>query len=244
MTALTPGRERPGWLVWLAGGAVVLAVGAVGLAVVQPFAVGPVGFDSAASVAFFDRIVGGQRLEAYVGATPKPLLTLVYGLLYDVTHDWRAISWATIGAFAVGTYLAARLVQRLAGLPAAVFAVIGLVGLSLLQSDLILAYATPWAMVGWFAAGLLVTGPRPRFGLAGIALMLAALARLETPRSRGLRPHRTRGVLGLASFRKARRSRPSDRPGPGTPHDAEPWTSAGRLASRAWLRGGGRHARS
>ncbi|HEY7941109.1 MAG TPA: hypothetical protein VID25_04115 [Candidatus Limnocylindrales bacterium] len=177
MTAQTMAAERPKWL---AGGAVVLAVVAVGFAVVQPFAVGPVGFDSAASVAFFDRIVGGQRLEAYVGTTPKPLLTFVYGLLYNVTHDWRAISWATIGAFAVGTLLAARLIQRVAGLPAAVFAVIGLVGLSLLQSDLILSYATPWAMVGWFAAGLLVTKPQPRFGLAGIALMLAALARLET----------------------------------------------------------------
>ena len=115
-----------------------------------------------------------------MGATPKPLLTVVYGLLYNVTGDWRAISLATTGAFAVGVLLAACLVQRLAGLPAAVFVAIGLTGLSLLQSDLDPVDATPWAMVGWFGAGLLVARPRPRFGLAGLVLMLATLARLET----------------------------------------------------------------
>ncbi len=180
MTARTPAREWPAWLVWLAGGAVVVAVGGVGLAVVQPFSTGPVGFDSAASVAFFERIVSGQRLEAFLGATPKPLLTLIYGVLHGVSGDWRAISWATIGAFAVSVLLAARLVGRLAGPAAAVFAVVGLVSLPLLQSDLLVSYATPWAMLGWFGAGLLVTGERPRFGWAGIALLLATLARLET----------------------------------------------------------------
>lgn len=164
----------------LFAGAVLVTAAGVALAVVRPFSTGPIGFDSAASVAFFQHIASGQRLEAYVGATPKPLLTGVYGVLYAVFGDWRAISWATIGAFAGSVFLAALLARRAAGLGAAAFVTVGLIALPLLESDLILAYATPWAMLGWFSAGVLATGPRPRYGWAGLALMLATLARLET----------------------------------------------------------------
>jgi hypothetical protein len=168
---------RAGWFV---GTAAMIAAAGVALAVVRPFAVGPVGFDSASSVAFFQHIVAGHRLESYVSTTPKPLLTVVYGVLYGVSADWRLISWATIVAFSVSVWLAARLTLRLAGVAAAIFVAIGLVALPLIDMELIVSYAVPWAMVGWFSAALLATGPRPKYGWAGVALMLATLARLET----------------------------------------------------------------
>jgi hypothetical protein len=59
--------------------------------VIRPFATGLVAFDGASSVLYFDRIVSGQRLEAFVNTTPKPLLTLVYGVAHSLTGDWRAI---------------------------------------------------------------------------------------------------------------------------------------------------------
>jgi hypothetical protein len=40
--------------------------------------------------------------------------------------------------------------------------------------------ATPYALVGWAAAGLALTAVRPRYGIAGLALALATLARVET----------------------------------------------------------------
>ena len=49
-----------------------------------------------------------------------------------------------------------------------------------LAGELIIASAVPCAMVGWTAAGLAVTAPRPRYALAGLALALASLARCET----------------------------------------------------------------
>jgi len=152
----------------------------VALELVRPFAVGPVGFDSATSVIYFDRIAAGRQLEAFITATPKPLLTVIYGALHALSNDWRPISWATIGAYAIGVALAGWLATRVAGLPAGVFAVAALLASSTLLGDVAIAYAVPWALVGWMVAGLAVTESRPRFSLAGVALAMAGLARLET----------------------------------------------------------------
>jgi hypothetical protein len=91
-------RPRLPLLLGAIAGAVALGIG---FELVRPFAAGPVGFDSSASVIYFDRIVSGRHLEAFVTATPKPFLTLVFGLLHELTAAWRSISWATIGAFAL-----------------------------------------------------------------------------------------------------------------------------------------------
>jgi len=81
----------------------VLFVVAAGLAtdLIRPFRVGQVGFDMAASVLFFDRIVVGRHLESFISATPKPLFTVVNGLAHAVTGEWRLISWLAIGVYAV-----------------------------------------------------------------------------------------------------------------------------------------------
>jgi hypothetical protein len=46
--------------------------------------------------------------------------------------------------------------------------------------DVSLAYAVVWALLGWLVAGLALTEARPRFAIAGVALLLASLARIET----------------------------------------------------------------
>ena len=159
-----------------------VGVGSVVLAaiLIQPFASGPVGFDSAASVIHFDRIVAGRHLEAFVTATPKPLLTVGYGILHALTGDWRSISWATIIAFGVAVALGVWLAARLAGLAAAAFVAVALIGSRVLLSDVSIGYAAVWAVVGCLVAGLAVSGPHRRPAVAGIALALASLARLET----------------------------------------------------------------
>jgi hypothetical protein len=152
----------------------------VALELVRPFLAGPVGFDSAASVIHFDRIVSGRHLEAFVTATPKPFLTVLYGLLHGLTGDWRAIALATIGAYALSVALGGWLAWRVAGAAAGAFAVVGLLGSEALLADVGISYALAWALLFWLIAGLAMTGPTPRPGLAGIALCLATLARLES----------------------------------------------------------------
>ncbi len=161
-----------------------IATTAVLAAMLQPFTIGPVGFDSAASVIHFDRIASGVRLEAFVTATPKPLLTMVYGGIHAVVPDWRAISIAALCTFAVSAALVSVLVARaIPGSPRFVpilTAPLVLLGSRLLVTDLGLAYAAVWALLGWAIAGHAALGPRPRPWLVGAGLMLATLARLET----------------------------------------------------------------
>jgi len=160
----------------------VLFVVAAGLAtdLIRPFRVGQVGFDMAASVLYFDRIVVGRHLESFISATPKPLFTVVNGLAHAVTGEWRLISWLAIGVYAVAVVLAAQLAARATGPVAAGFAAVGFVGSPVLLSDVSLAYSVGWALLGWLAAGIAVTAGRPRYGVAGVALLLATLARFET----------------------------------------------------------------
>ena len=48
--------------------------------------------DSTASVLYFGRITSGHGLEAFLPTTPKPLLTVIYGALWWLTHDWRSLT--------------------------------------------------------------------------------------------------------------------------------------------------------
>jgi len=165
-------------LVWLGLFGVAVLVAA---AVVLPVRTAQVGYDTAASVLYFDRIVVGHRLEAFLSVTPKPLLTVVDGLVHALISDWRAISWLAIVVYGLDVVLAARLVRRLAGRAAAGFAAGALIASSALLSDVALAYAVTWALLGWLIAGTaLTTHGSPRYALAGVGLLLAATARFES----------------------------------------------------------------
>ncbi|MGH2464718.1 MAG: hypothetical protein ACRDGI_04590, partial [Candidatus Limnocylindrales bacterium] len=163
----------------LLGGLFVVAV-LVELAVLRPFASASIGPDAAAPVVHFQRIVSGIHLEGYLGQTPKPLLTLVYGALYGLFHDWRPIAWASIAVFATCVVLGGVLGRRVGGVAGGAFVAVGLLLSPVLLADLTLAYSVSWALFFWLLAGLAVTAQRPRYDLAGVALMLATLARLET----------------------------------------------------------------
>ncbi len=165
----------------VAGGLALLFLAACAVAfyLVYPVRAGQVGFDAAASVVYFDRILAGRHLEAFITATPKPLLTVVYGIVYNLTGDWRPISWLVIAMYGLSAVLAASLARRFGGIPAAAFAGIAVIGSQSLIEDVALSYAVVWAFVGCLVAGLAISSTRRRYGLAGIALGIAALARFE-----------------------------------------------------------------
>jgi hypothetical protein len=153
---------------------------AVALELARPFSAGLIAFDSAAAVLHFDRIAAGRHLEVFLSTTPKPLLTVLYGALFGLTHDWRVIDWATIGAQGLAVALLAGLARRFDGWRAFAFTAVALAGAPALLFDASLALATPWALLLWAVAGWAVSVERPRYWLAGVALALATLARLET----------------------------------------------------------------
>jgi hypothetical protein len=172
--------RRPAWSPAALTFAVAFAgAAAVAVYLIRPIQVAAVDFDAAASVVYFERIVSGHRLEAWVGATPKPLLTVIYGVLHAILPDWRPIIWASIGAYATAVGLAAVLARRLAGIGAAAFAAVALIGSTEWLLDVARGYGVAWAMLGWVVAALAVTTAKPRYGLATVALFLAALARVE-----------------------------------------------------------------
>lgn len=146
----------------------------------RPFDGGPADTDGAAAVLFFDRIVSGQHLEAYVNSTPKPLLTLVYGGLHALTGDWRPGAWVSVLVVAAAIVMAAELVRRVAGLEGAIFAGVALIGSAALLNEATRGHGLPWAFALWLAAGLALSRPVPRYGLAGVFLLLATLVRPET----------------------------------------------------------------
>lgn len=166
-------RWAPWILLWLAAVASAARV-------IEPWAAGQVGYDSAASAMFFDRIARGLQLEAFITVTPKPLLTAVYGISWTLTEDWRSLSVLAIGVYGVDVVLAARLAHRVAGPVAGGFAAVAFLGSGALLEDVSAAYAVAWALLGWLVAALAVTADRPRYALAGVALALAGLARFET----------------------------------------------------------------
>lgn len=146
----------------------------------RPFRGSSIAFDSQVAVLHWQRITGGQVLEMFVTTTSKPVLTVAYGLLHAISGDWRAVAWAAILVFALGVAAASLLAWRVAGPAAAGFAAVALAGAGSLAFDVGHALAMPWALAGWAAAGLAVTSDRPRHALAGVALLVAALARIET----------------------------------------------------------------
>jgi hypothetical protein len=152
----------------------------VGLELARPFRAASIAYDSQAAVLYFDRIVTGRQLEDFVPTTSKPLLTALFGPLFAVSHDWRALAWLTLAVEALAVTLAAGLAWRIGGPVSGVFVGVALANNAGLLFDVGYALATPYALAAWALAGLALSGPRPRYALAGIALAIAALARIET----------------------------------------------------------------
>ncbi len=180
---------------------------------VRPIEAGPVGFDTAASVLYARQIAAGIHLEVPVSTTPKPLLTLVDGLIYALTGDWRAISWLTIAVEALGVGLAAALAGRLAGPIAAGFVAGALVALPALLADVGRAYALSFGLACWTAAGLAITGRRPRYGLAALFVALGTTARLETVLIAGTGVAVAGGAAALGWLRRRSEAVPEPRAG-------------------------------
>jgi hypothetical protein len=153
---------------------------AVGLLLARPLKAASIGFDSQVAVLDFARLLAGRHVELFLATTPKPLLTLIFGPLELLTHDWRTLTWATLIAFGLAVVLSAELARRFGGIAAWAFVGVGLAGSGALLFDVGYALAIPWALLGWSIAGLAISQPQPRYGLAGIALLLATLARIET----------------------------------------------------------------
>jgi hypothetical protein len=195
-------RDRRALLAVLA--AIFIAAVAVAASAIRPWIAAPLAFDTAASVLHFDRIVSGRHLEEALSTTPKPLLTVLYGLLYSATGDWRAISIAALGAWGLCVASASLLAWRVGGVLAAVFAGVSLVLSPRLLLETSWALGSVWALLLWIVAGLAVTGRRPRWGIAGAALGLGALARLETFLVIGL----ALAVLAVLRFGPSRWRRP------------------------------------
>ncbi len=162
----------------LALGAMVVAI-VVALAAIRPTLGPPLAYDTFASVLHFDRIVSGRQLEATLGTTPKPLLTLALGLAH-AAGGWVMVSIISILAWATAVGLGTALAVRLAGIAAGAAMAALLVASPALLLETGWGLGSTWALGLWFAAGLVVFTPRPRWGLAGLLLGVATLARLET----------------------------------------------------------------
>jgi len=160
--------------------------------------------DAAASVMYFERITGGHHLESFFPTTPKPLLTVIYGLLWSLTHDWRALTIVATGVGAAAVGLATRLALRVADPAAAVFVAVALLLWPDFQTGVAQANSFVWGLGFWALAGVLVTADRPRPWLAGLALLLAGLVRVETVFLLG-------AVILVAGFEAVRPSLPDRR---------------------------------
>jgi hypothetical protein len=136
--------------------------------------------DSAASVLYFQHLVSGDRLDAFVATTPKPLLTLVYGVAWTLTGDWRTLGWITIAVFGLAAACGTELLRRLAGPAAAAFLAVVMVLSPVMAIEVSRANSLIWAIAAWAVAALALSLPRPRVWLAGLALFVAVLCRTET----------------------------------------------------------------
>lgn len=149
-------------------------------AIFKPWQTPAIGYDTASSVLYFDRLLAHLRLEGYVGTTPKPAITLIEGIGYNLAHDWRWLAYMATVEFAVMVMVAAALAWRISGPIAAGMAGLGLLGSQWLLFDGNLSYAYPLVILLWLLTGLALTARSPRYGLAGALLFVAALIRLET----------------------------------------------------------------
>jgi hypothetical protein len=203
MTLRSPARARSAVL----GGLFVLAYAAA-FRVLHPIASASIGPDAAAPVIQFERLVAGRELEGHLTQTAKPLLTGIYGVVYSLAGDWRPVAWLVIGAFALCVVLAAILADRVAGPVSGAFAATAILLSPILLADISLAYAVTWALLFWLIAGLAVTAERPRYALAGVALMLAALAR---PEAIAVTAFASVALVAIDIGARARRERPPPR---------------------------------
>jgi hypothetical protein len=168
-----PGRRWALPLAWLAAATVTaVLVRLPGPALLDP--------DEHAAALYLDRLAHGQRLEDPLLSTPKPLLTVVHGLSWAATHDWRLLSALTVGAFALAVVALARAAGRLGGPPAAWASAVALLGWGAIVLQVARGNSVVWALAGWAVAADALTRPRRRWGVAATALLLAALARSET----------------------------------------------------------------
>ena len=161
--------------------------------------------DEHAAALYFDRLVSGQRLEEPLLSAPKPLLTLVHGLAWTLSHDWRLLEALAVAAFALAVVCLARAAGRLAGPPAAVAAVVAVAGSGPLVLQAARGNSLVFALAGWSLALDALTGAPPAvpgapptapgvpawgagaagaggsvpWGLAAAGLALAAVARVE-----------------------------------------------------------------
>lgn len=161
--------------------AVALFVVAFGYAfrLVRPLSAGSVGPDAIAPVTELRRLLAGQPLEGFLTQTSKPLLDVVYGAVHALVPDWRAVALTAVVAFAMTVVLGAILAYRIGGLASAAFAAFGILVSPALLIDVSLAYAVTWLVLLLLVAGLAAVASPPRYGLAGVALMLGTLARPE-----------------------------------------------------------------
>jgi hypothetical protein len=179
----------PRWAWPLCWAVVAVAVGLLvrlpGPAILDP--------DEHASVLYFDRLVAGERLEEPLLSAPKPLLTVVHGLAWQVAHDWRLLAAVTVAAFALAVVCLARAAGRLGGPAAAAAVLLAVAGSGPLVLQAARGNSVVFALAGWSAAlDALTSGPRPpregpgadgsgaAWGVAAGALALAGLARAET----------------------------------------------------------------
>ncbi len=160
-------------------GAVFVGSVVVAVEMVRPVGSGSVGPDAVAPVIELQRLLAGQQVEGHLTQTSKPLLDLIYGVLYSLSNDWRPVVWSAIFAFALSVVLATVLAHRVGGLASGAFAAFAFALSPILLVDLSLAYAICWMVLFLLTAGLAVTDERPRYGLAGLALMFAVLVRPE-----------------------------------------------------------------
>jgi hypothetical protein len=189
-------RRPAAWpwaLLWAAvAAATALLVRLPGPAMLDP--------DEYASALDFRYLISGRRLGELLLSTPKPLLTVVYGLAWNLTHDWRACTLLAVAAFALAVTALSRALARLAGAAGAVAVAPALLGSGALLLQVSRANSVIWALAGWAVTLDALARPRPRWGLAAAALLLAALARAE-----GWLLLVPAAVLGVIAWRRGER---------------------------------------
>ncbi len=161
-------------LALLAGVAVVLLAAWI----IRPIRDPLVGSDTASSVLYFERLVAGERLERFLGTTPKPALTVLDGLLHAV-GGWTLVAWVALVVGGLAVAATVSFATRTSGLVAGAFVGAALVVSPGLLQDLSLAYAVTWALLSLSMAALALTGARPHHVQAGLWLALGGLARQE-----------------------------------------------------------------
>jgi hypothetical protein len=183
-----PGPSLPGWVWPLAWAALTVAVGLL-VRLPGPATLDP---DEHAAVLYFDRLVAGDRLEDPLLSSPKPLLTVIYGLAWRVGHDWRLLEALAVAAFALAVVCLARAAARLAGPPAAAAVALAVAGSGPLVLQAARGNSMIFALAAWSVAldaltrvplgapGGAAGTSRGAWAVAAAALTLGGLARAES----------------------------------------------------------------